>query len=293
VNPLLSFDLHSLNRPLPVVPPTRAHAPRIGVFDSGVGGLTILKAIRDKWPHAFYYYGLDNGFYPYGTKSESELLARTELLISTAQELYQFDLVVLACNTASTLVLDHLRRRFHNLPIVVVVPAIKPAAMLSPRKKIGLLATKGTVTRPYIDGLIHSYAAECEVVRKGSQTLVDLAEKKLQGEEVSLAEVRNEIDLFFTSDVDTVVLGCTHFSHLREELAAAATRPMTWIDSCTAVEQRTSYLLKNLGFLPDKEEKGFVILTLTKADPKLSNPLNSWFPMYGIKESQILELPLL
>jgi glutamate racemase len=162
------------------------------------------------------------------------------------------ELLVLACNTASTVALPKLRTSF-TVPVVGVVPAIKPAASLTRTRTIGLLATPGTVQRPYIDELIQAHAADCRVLRAGSRRLVELAEKKLRGAAVPPAEVAAELAPLFNaspagaSRLDTVVLGCTHFPLLLDELAAAAPWPVQWLDASAGVAARTAYLLREQG----------------------------------------------
>lgn len=217
------------------------------VFDSGVGGLSILGALRARLPGADFIYACDNAAFPYGTKDEATLLVRVDRVLRALIAQVHPDIVVVACNTASTLVLPRIRAAFEAPAadrIVGVVPAIKPAAAVSRTGVIGLLGTPGTVARPYTQRLIDDFAAHCRVVRVGSSALVEIAEAKLRGATVALDEIAAIIaPLFAHAELDTVVLACTHFPLLRDELVAAAPRAVHWIDSGAAIARRVASLL--------------------------------------------------
>src|ERR1700761_8890995 len=142
------------------------------VFDSGVGGLSVLAAIRRQLPQAPLVYVADSAGYPYGTKSAAEIEARVPALLGRLAERFDPELIVIACNTASTIALDAVRAAL-DLPIVAPVPAIKPAAALSKTRVIGVLGTEATVRQPYVDRLAAEFAADCTVLRHGSSELVD------------------------------------------------------------------------------------------------------------------------
>ncbi|MEA3300008.1 MAG: glutamate racemase [Pseudomonadota bacterium] len=217
--------------------------PRVLVFDSGVGGLSILAEIRARVPRCELVYACDNGAFPYGTKGEEELVARVDWVLKALIRATAPDIVVVACNTASTVALPHVRAHFQN-PVVGVVPAIKPAAKLTHSGVIGLLATPATVARPYTLQLIADFASHCTVHRLGSARLVQIAEDKLRGQASDLAEIRDIISPLFTDPaLDTLVLACTHFPLLRAELEAAAPRPVQWVDSGEAIARRVLDLL--------------------------------------------------
>lgn len=219
------------------------------IFDSGVGGLSIHAAIAARLPHENYVYACDNAAFPYGPKPEDELVQRVHDVLDALIARYRPKLVVVACNTASTVALPRLRQHYsfpnNTLPIVGVVPAIKPAAQLSKNKIIGLLATPGTVRRAYTDQLIHDFAADCTVLRVGSSELVQIAENKLRGEAVDIVALNALLSPFFDREqpVDTIVLGCTHFPLLKDELQAAAPLPVLWVDSGMAIGERVISLI--------------------------------------------------
>src|SRR6476469_4959849 len=152
-------------------------------FDSGVGGLSVSDKAMAALPTMPVIYAADAAGFPYGTKSEAEIAARVPALLGRLVERYHPGLVVIACNTASTIALAHVRSAL-DLPVVGTVPAIKPAAALSKRRVIGVLGTDATIRQPYVDRLAAEFASDCRVLRHGSAELVDLAEAKLRGEPV-------------------------------------------------------------------------------------------------------------
>lgn len=230
------------------------HSPTIAVLDSGMGGLTVLKALRERMPRANFIYLFDNANFPYGTKSEAEVERAVISCIDRLSLQYPIDAIVIACNTASVSALPAARARF-AVPIVGTVPAIKPAAIASKTKTIALLATPGTVGRSYTEDLARQFAQGCLLLRRGSSVLVQLAESKMHGQPASLDDVLREIQPLFeqspaelTRRLDTIVLGCTHFPLLVDEIAAVAPWPVQLIDSGPAIAARTQQVLVELGF---------------------------------------------
>jgi len=193
-------------------------------FDSGVGGLSVLGPTRALLPMAPIVYAADSAGFPYGTKTEAEIAARVPALLGRLVERFQPRLVVIACNTACTIALDQVRAAL-DLPVVGTVPAIKPAAERSRTRTIGVLGTKATIRQRYVDDLAARFAADCTVLRHGSPELVELAERKLGGEPVTVEQVRAATQPLFDQPggdrLDTVVLACTHFP-LLELLSALA-----------------------------------------------------------------------
>lgn len=247
---------------------TQTALAKILVFDSGVGGLSILQALQQTLPACEYIYASDNGAFPYGTKSAGFLIERVHNVLQALIEKKQPDLIVVACNTASTLVLPRIRQHF-SIPIVGVVPAIKPAAQQSKTKAIGLLGTPGTVDRPYTQELINEFASDCEVIRVGSAELVTLAEQFLRGGAVPSETLRRILKpLFDKQQLDTIVLACTHFPLIKKQLINAAPRPINWVDSGDAIARRVSSLLEHKLFakLPCKGGQNTAIFTLPKND---------------------------
>lgn len=220
--------------------------PTVLVFDSGVGGLSVYDEIRQLLPDLHYLYAFDNAGFPYGEKTEEYIVERVVAVVEAVTQHYPLALVVIACNTASTVSLPALRARF-AFPVVGVVPAIKPAARLTRNGIVGLLATRATVRRSYTHELVTQFARECRIAMLGSAELVELAEKKLHGERVELEAVRRIVQpwLRMPEPPDTVVLGCTHFPLLREELQQVLPEGTRLIDSGAAIARRTVWLLEH------------------------------------------------
>ncbi len=260
-------------------PDADAPAPSVLVFDSGVGGLSVLSEIARALPAARLVYAMDDAGFPYGTKTERELLARLPDLLDGLVAHADPDIAVIACNTASTVALPALRTRL-RVPVVGTVPAIKPAAEASRSRVIGLLGTPGTVRRDYTQGLIDAFAADCTVLRHGSAALVALAEAKLRGATVNAASVAAAVAGLFTQpgsdEIDVVVLACTHFPLLGPELAAAAAPSIRWIDSGPAIARRAAALLQGSpGRAPYREPQA--ILTGGRSvEPALTRALRAF-----------------
>lgn len=216
------------------------------VFDSGVGGLSVLDAIVNAGLAVDLDYVADNAWLPYGEKPDAALVARVPALIRALVDEWAPDAVVIACNTASTIALDAVRAAI-ALPVIGVVPPIKPAAEATKSGVIGLLATPATVARPYTDELIAKFAPDKTVIRFGSTALVGAAERVLAGEDLDQSAVDEAICALFGpprgGDLDVVALACTHFPLLRAALAAAAPRPVAWLDSGAAIARRLQVVL--------------------------------------------------
>jgi glutamate racemase len=222
-------------------------APTILVFDSGLGGLTVLREIVAARSDAHYVYVADDAFFPYGHHSEAEIVARVVPLIGELIDRHAPDLVVIACNTASTLVMSYLRAAY-QIPFVGTVPAIKPACAQSKTKRVSVLGTKGTVQREYTRGLIRDFAQGCEVTLVGSPELASLAERALNGHEVDDRDILAELAPCFvgeddSSRTDTIVLACTHYPLLLDRFKKLALWPVEWIDPAPAIARRVSDLL--------------------------------------------------
>lgn len=219
---------------------------RVLVFDSGVGGLSVFDAIVRARINVELDYAADNAWLPYGLKADAALKARVPALLRALCEQWAPDAVVVACNTASTIALDEVRAAL-SIPIIGVVPPIKPAAAQTQTGVIGVLATPATVRRPYTDDLIAQFAQGRRVIRFGSSALVAAAEQKLRGETPAPEAIREAIDGLFGAaggaDLDVVALACTHFPLLTDELSASAPRACAWLDSGAAIARRVAQVL--------------------------------------------------
>lgn len=223
-----------------------APVPTILVFDSGLGGLTVFSEVLKARPDARFIYAADDAGFPYGRLSEAALVARVMSVMERLISLHEPDLAVIACNTASTLVLPHLRARF-SLPFIGTVPAIKPAAQVTRSGHVTVLATPGTVARDYTRDLIETYAAGCKVNLVGSRLLAGFAEAELSGAPVSDEELLSELKPCFVEDgtdrTDVVALACTHYPLLLPRLQALAPWPVAWIDPAPAIARRVVQLI--------------------------------------------------
>jgi len=240
------------------------------VFDSGVGGLSVVAEIRRRQPELHLSYVADDMFRPYGNKTEAQLQARLPALLKTLILMLEPDALVVACNTASTSALSHIRDAV-DIPVIGVVPAIKPAAESSRMRTIGVLGTPGTVRQSYVDDLISDFAADCQVVLQGSTRLVAQAERKLSGQAVDMEVIREELAPLFAgrvgADVDAVVLACTHFPLLKSELQQSVRQTVQWVDSGEAIARRLQTVLESIPTqsLPAYPQTAFLIGP--KADP--------------------------
>ncbi|MBO9697385.1 MAG: glutamate racemase [Sphingopyxis sp.] len=257
-----------------------AHAP-ILFFDSGLGGLTVLGPTRALLPTAPIVYAADYAGLPYGKKSNEELAARVPALLGRLVERYQPRLAVIACNTASTIALAHVRAAL-DLPIVGTVPAIKPAAELTRTGVIGVLGTEATVRQPYVDDLSARFANGKTVLRHGSPGLVTGAEAKLRGEPIDPAVVERAIaglrDQPGGDRIDVIVLACTHFPLLHDELRAAAGPGIALIDGAAGIARRIAHLTEGQ-IWPDTMSPGIAVFT--RSDDNPPPPLAALAP-YGI-----------
>ena len=253
-------------------------------FDSGVGGLSVLGPTRKLLPTAPIIYAADSAGFPYGKKTEAEIASRVPALLGRMVERFHPRVAVIACNTASTIALEHVRSAL-DLPVVGTVPAIKPAAEISRTRVIGVLGTEATVRQPYVDDLAARFASDCTIVRHGSPELVELAEAKLAGEAVSIGAVRTAAQPMFNAPdgdrIDTVVLACTHFPLLEDELRAAFPR-VAYVDGGSGIARRIAWLTREQ-LWPAEPQPGLALFT---APPR--EPLLGALATYGLGEVQIL-----
>ena len=217
------------------------HAPTILVFDSGLGGLTVFRETKAARSDARYVYLADDAGFPYGDLTEDKLVPRVTEVLADAIARHKPDLIVVACNTASTLALAQLRSRF-TVPFVGTVPAIKPACAQSKSRRVAVLGTQATVGREYTRALIREFAAGCDVHLVGSPRLAGFAEAELAGEAVGDDAIKTETaGCFIDAEgrrTDTIVLACTHYPLLLEHFERLAPWPVRWIDPASAIARR-------------------------------------------------------
>ncbi|MGJ4926135.1 glutamate racemase [Bradyrhizobium sp. HKCCYLS2038] len=255
--------------------------PTILVFDSGLGGLSVLREVVRARPDAHVVYVADDAFFPYGHHSQEALIARVVPLMGELISAHRPDLVVIACNTASVQTLAELRAAYKT-PFVGTVPAIKPACAQSRTKRVSVLGTKATVQREYTHALIRDFAQGCAVTLVGSPELASLAEAALSGTSVSDAAIAAEIAACFTGDAedpaartDTVVLACTHYPLLLDRLERLAPWPVTWIDPAPAIARRVADLLGPA--VAEAADGGATMIFTSNKPHQLSGALTPYF----------------
>lgn len=241
-----------------------SYIPKVLFFDSGLGGLSVFREVYKLNPQCSYYYLFDHENFPYGVWDETALKNIVSQLLRKAIDLIKPDVLVVACNTASTVVLPSLRASF-DIPIVGVVPAVKPAAKLSKKKIIGLLATPGTIARDYTEFLINEYAFDCKVIKVGTSSLVHLVEDYMMDSldtpndnfgnstefsQAQFAKLQEILDPFTSlpknEQPDVVVLGCTHFPLIRNQIQQCVGPDIALVDSGTAIARRVQDVLLTL-----------------------------------------------
>jgi glutamate racemase len=266
---------------------------QLGVIDSGIGGLGVVAEIRKLLPDADIVYVADNGGFPYGNLPDAVVVERCARIVAALDRLIAPSAVVVACNTATTVALAPLRERF-PVPFVGCVPAIKWAARVSRTKTFGLLATPATVRREYLRELIEQFAQGCTVLTHGSQRLAPLAERRFRGLSVDLDLLREEVAVLTEAPggeaLDTIVLGCTHYSFVLPELEAVSPREITWLDPAPAVARRVQAFLSALP--PDQPRAlqlpaNVAIFTAPLPDAEVLQPK---LVGYGFPELRVIDL---
>jgi glutamate racemase len=256
-------------------------------FDSGVGGLSVVAPTQALMPAAPIVYVADSAGFPYGTRSEAEIAARVPALLGRLVERFAPRLVVIACNTASTIALPAVRAAL-DVPVVGTVPAIKPAALASRSRVIGVLGTEATVRQSYVDDLAQRFAGDCTVLRHGSAELVQLAEATLAGRPADPARYGAVLAGLFDQPggdrIDVIVNACTHFPLVEAELAAAAPPGMRFVDGGPGIARRIAFLTQGQDWPPGVPRHRAVFTRLGDAERALVPAL----ARYGIDTLEAL-----
>lgn len=236
----------------------------IAFLDSGIGGIPYLSTLRHLLPRENYIYLADHQNFPYGDKSEEGIRQSVLGAVNVLIENQSPKMIVLACNTASVSALSYLRERV-NIPVVGVVPAVKPAAKVSDKRCIGVLATERTINAPYLDKLIEQFADNCHVIRVAGGDIVSFVENKLlhSSREDQNSFIAPALDIFRDENVDTIVLGCTHFTYLEENIRSLSGGTMLPVDSREGVANQARRVLEE-GNLLKKEGEGSSLYFTTK-----------------------------
>lgn len=263
-----------------------ASSPVILVFDSGLGGLTVYREIAAARPDARFVYAADDAAFPYGRFGERELSERVMGVMARLIDRHAPELIVIACNTASTLVLSDLRRNF-QVPFVGTVPAIKPACAASQTKLVSVLGTEGTVAREYTRALIRDFGQGCDVTLVGSKGLAVLAEAHLRGEDVDDAAIARELAPCFVETngarTDTIALACTHYPLLLDRLRALSPWPVNFVDPAPAIARRVIDLV---GPPQDRQPSDSALVHFT-SDRPLSPALAAALAGFGLSQAPV------
>lgn len=256
-------------------------------FDTGVGGLSVLGESLKLNPNAPIIYAADYAGLPYGMKSEAELAARIPAILGRLVERYHPQLVTIACNTASTIALEHVRTAL-DLPVVGTVPAIKPASQITKTGTIGLLGTKATIRQPYVDRLASEFAIDKKLIRFGAPDLVYAAEAKLRNKDIDMSLIKSAVDGLISQDggdlIDTIILACTHFPLVREELQSVIEKPIHFVDGAQGIARRISHLTNHVEWPEEQVGKIFV----TTGDLEAIEPFRISLLDYGFTEFEAL-----
>jgi glutamate racemase len=257
-------------------------AAPILLFDSGVGGLTVLAELRKVLPDAPVVYAADTAGLPYGGKTEAEIAARVAGLLGVLTERYRPRLATIACNTASTIALGMVRDVL-NIPIVGTVPAIKPAAALTRTSTIGLLGTEATIRQGYVDRLEQEFASDKHLIRHAAPELVAAAEAKLRGGPVDARAIAGAAEALREKagggQVDTVVLACTHFPLLGQELAEAFGPQVRFVDGAAGIARRIASLTQGQDFVRERPDSA-----VFTAEPPHSEAFSESLAGYGLEQ---------
>ncbi|WP_019223310.1 glutamate racemase [Bartonella rattaustraliani] len=262
-------------------------------FDSGIGGLTVLREVRTLIPHQQFIYVADDAGFPYGSWEENVLKNRIAKIFTNLLTRYNPALCVIACNTVSTLMMADLRQKFPKMLFVGTVPAIKTAAEQTKSGYISVLATPGTVKRTYTQELINSFADQCHVQLVGSEKLAGFAEDYLRGESIDLEKLRQEILPCFVQKngkyTDVIVLACTHYPFLIHLFREQALWPVEWIDSAKAIAKHTKSLLPERVYSKNiKNHKDFALLTSQNMTSSTKNLLKG----FGLNEMKRVDFEI-
>lgn len=249
-------------------------------FDSGIGGLGVVKSLQCQLASTALRpsidYLADNLIFPYGEQPDDFLINRIVELIGQAIQTIQPDLIIIACNTASTIALDALRKAYPTMPFVGCVPPIRWAARISQTKHIGLLATRATVQRPYLQALKDQFAADCELIAYGSPILAKLAEQVFRHQPYNHQQIAEELNILLTSThaahIDTICLGCTHYTFILDILRKLSPPHIQWLDPAPAVAKHAIDLMlqKSIPFSSTNVKKNkFYYTSLPSGDTAL------------------------
>ncbi len=229
----------------------------IGVFDSGVGGISVLKHLTQVLPNEHYIYVADSLNAPYGNKSAEFICARS-LAISQFLLQQPVKAIVLACNTATAAAATMLREHYPEIPIIAMEPAIKPAVAVTKSGVIGVMATSGTLQSAQFAALLESYGQSTQVVTQACQGLVECIEQGALEELATAKLIQHYLEPLLQAGADTIVLGCTHYPFLKKQIQALAGETIHLIDTGQAVAKQLQHRLQQADLLSTMSHHGKV-----------------------------------
>ena len=253
----------------------------IGVFDSGIGGLSVLQALRSELPHENFVYVADSGHAPYGERDDAHVIARSRALTAYLRAGHRIKALVIACNTATAAAIDVLRRENPSLPIVGVEPALKPALVQSKTRRIGVMATRATLDSARFQVLLAALTGQAEVVCQPCDGLADAIERDDTAKTIALcAYYTGAMGQFGTKNrqIDTLVLGCTHYPFASEHLRTLVGPDVGLIDTGMAVARQTRRMLLRLSAL---HRPGQCLLFSTGDGTHLQQAGQHWLGLIG------------
>ncbi|WP_353235666.1 glutamate racemase [Diaphorobacter ruginosibacter] len=268
----------------------------IGVFDSGIGGLSVLRELRRELPHENFVYLADSGNAPYGERGDEFVERRTLAIARYLQEEHRIKALVVACNTATTAAVAQLRGSFPDLPVIGVEPALKPAASSSQTHRVGVIATRGTVQSARFEQLRQAFSDGTEFRAQACDGLVSAIERGVEEEDPangpSAQEIRRLCARYAgmlgsfgvrTGDIDTLVLGCTHYVFIKDELRRLLGADVHIIDTGAPVARQTRRILVQQGTLAAESDRdtgsGQVHLYTTGRLPALQAAARRWLDL--------------
>lgn len=247
----------------------------IGIFDSGVGGTSIWKEIHALLPYENTIYLADSANAPYGPKGKDAIIAlsekNTEYLLNQNSKI-----IVVACNTATTNAIKHLRKKY-DVPFIGIEPAIKPAALQTQTKAIGILATKGTLSSELFFNTSQLYSNGIEVIEQEGEGIVQLIESGNINSEEMKALLEIYLKPMLNANIDYLVLGCTHYPYLIPQLLKMLPKHIKIIDSGEAVARQTKAILKQLNLLNIADVKPDLKFYINSNPKVMSQLLNNNF----------------
>lgn len=260
-----------------------SHPAPIGVFDSGIGGLSILKALRAELPHESFVYFADSAYAPYGERDDAHVVARSLAVTGLLKSTHNVKALVVACNTATAVAIGAIRAQHPNFPVVGVEPAIKPALSQTRTGHIGVLATRRTLASEKFNELLTTWAKKARFTVTPCDGLARAIEARNESEIRALIQIYTRNTGAFGSkegNIDTLVLGCTHYPLEQTAFQRAVGNDVALVEPGAAVARRLSHVLKTLGRASTTQQLAGGVMWLSSASDlsQLTDAVRHWLP---------------